>query len=294
MSRIVTQLALAYPEIGFTLTSAGRKVLQCPPAASLRDRLYQLYGERADLIEVHKEAGGITLTGFIAALAEQGPTRGPQNVFINRRIVKDRTIAHAIIDSYSRRRSRSAARRCTCSSRCRRTRSTSTCTRPRRRCGSASSRSCTKSSAARLMDALGARRRAAAAAAARARCRADAVRGGAPGRARRAGHIRTAGSRTDQKAPQGSQSSQQSVCDRTKPGLRDLCGLGGFRHVAVRDIKPMIPLGQFRDTFIIAVDDEGIAIIDQHVAHERVLFERVMERLTARPARVAAAAACRW
>ena len=43
----------------------------------------------------------------------------------------------------------------------------------------------------------------------------------------------------------------------------------------------MIPLGQFRDTFIIAVDDEGMAIIDQHVAHERVLFERVMERLTA-------------
>jgi DNA mismatch repair protein MutL len=44
-------------------------------------------------------------------------------------------------------------------------------------------------------------------------------------------------------------------------------------------IRPMIPLGQFRDTFIIAVDEEGIAIIDQHVAHERVLFERVMERL---------------
>jgi DNA mismatch repair protein MutL len=36
-------------------------------------------------------------------------------------------------------------------------------------------------------------------------------------------------------------------------------------------IRPMMPLGQFRDTFIIAVDDEGIAIIDQHVAHERVL-----------------------
>ena len=42
----------------------------------------------------------------------------------------------------------------------------------------------------------------------------------------------------------------------------------------------MMPLGQFRDTFIIAVDADGIAIIDQHVAHERVLFERVMERLT--------------
>ncbi len=35
VSRIVTQLALAYPEIGFTLTSAGRTVIQCPPALSL-------------------------------------------------------------------------------------------------------------------------------------------------------------------------------------------------------------------------------------------------------------------
>src|SRR5439155_12957268 len=71
------------------------------PISSLRDRLYQLYGERNDLIEVRKEAGGLRLSGYAAALAEQGPTRGAQNVFINRRIVKDRTIAHAIIDAYS-------------------------------------------------------------------------------------------------------------------------------------------------------------------------------------------------
>jgi DNA mismatch repair protein MutL len=42
----------------------------------------------------------------------------------------------------------------------------------------------------------------------------------------------------------------------------------------------MMALGQFRDTFIIAVDEEGLCIIDQHVAHERVLFERITERLT--------------
>ena len=103
VSRIVTQLSLAYPEVGFTLTSGGRKVLECPPASSLRDRLYQVYGERADLLEVRKEAGGLRVFGYVAALADQGPTRGPQNLFVNRRIVKDRTIAHAIIDCVQRR-----------------------------------------------------------------------------------------------------------------------------------------------------------------------------------------------
>ena len=101
VSRVVTQLALAYPEAGFVLTSGARTLLQCPPAASLHDRLYQIYGERDDLIEVGKSAGGLRVTGYIAALAEQGPTRGAQHVFINRRIVKDRTIAHAILDAYS-------------------------------------------------------------------------------------------------------------------------------------------------------------------------------------------------
>ena len=101
VSRVVTQLALCYPEVGFTLTSAGRKVIQVPPVARLHDRLYQLYGDRLDLVEVQREAGGVTLVGFVAALAEQGPTRGPQHVFINRRIVKDKTIAHAIMDAYS-------------------------------------------------------------------------------------------------------------------------------------------------------------------------------------------------
>ncbi len=101
VSRFVTQLALCYPEVGFTLTSSGRKVIAVPPVTSLSDRLYQLYGDRQDLVQVDREFGGVRLHGFIAALAEQGPVRGPQHVFVNRRIVKDKTIAHAILDAYS-------------------------------------------------------------------------------------------------------------------------------------------------------------------------------------------------
>src|SRR6266851_4323933 len=101
ISRLATQLALGYPEVGFTLTSSGRSLLQCPPVTSLAERFFQLFGERADLVAIRKEAGGLQIEGYVAALGDQGPTRGAQNVFVNRRIVKDRTIAHAIIESYS-------------------------------------------------------------------------------------------------------------------------------------------------------------------------------------------------
>jgi DNA mismatch repair protein MutL len=36
------------------------------------------------------------------------------------------------------------------------------------------------------------------------------------------------------------------------------------------------PLGQLRDSFILATGDDGLWIIDQHVAHERVLFEKIL------------------
>src|SRR4051812_14942714 len=101
ISRLVTQMALGYPEVGFSLTSGGRKLLECPPANGLGERFYQLFGERLDLIEVRKEAAGLHIHGYVAALGDQGPVRGAQNVFVNRRIVKDRTIAHAISEAYS-------------------------------------------------------------------------------------------------------------------------------------------------------------------------------------------------
>src|SRR5438105_2887758 len=67
VSRVVTQLALAHPETGFVLTSAGRTLLQCPPARTVRDRLFQIHGERNDLVEIGEQAGGLSVTGVVAA-----------------------------------------------------------------------------------------------------------------------------------------------------------------------------------------------------------------------------------
>ena len=43
-------------------------------------------------------------------------------------------------------------------------------------------------------------------------------------------------------------------------------------------LRRLRPLGQIRNSFILAVNEDGLWIIDQHVAHERVLFERVLRQ----------------
>ena len=73
ISKLVTQLALGYPAVGFTLRSGDRTMVACPPAASLVDRFHQVYGERPDLIPIEKQAGGLKLVGFVAALTDSGP-----------------------------------------------------------------------------------------------------------------------------------------------------------------------------------------------------------------------------
>ena len=266
VSRIVTQLALCYPEIGFTLTSAGRKVLQCPPVTALKDRLYQLYGERDDLVELNRP-GEVSVHGFVAALAEQGPTRGPQHVFVNRRVVKDRTIAHAIIDAYSvasiKERSPEVHLFIEMPLDAIDVNVHPTKAEVRFREQSHIHELIRRS----VSDALG--------------------RGPAP-ELRLEPTAAMAGLPSTLSLPHAYPTTVPSrwttgpaIPTSARPAHTEDVGSAGAGAAvpAATGIRPLTALGQFRNTFIVAIDDEGIAIIDQHVAHERVLFERMTERL---------------
>jgi len=282
VSRVVTQLALAHPGIGFALTSAGRTLLQCPPVATLRDRLYQLYGDRPDLIEVRKEAAGLKVTGYVAALAEHGPTRGPQNVFVNRRIVKDRTIAHAIIDAYStasiKERSPEVHLFIEMAPDGVDVNVHPTKAEVRFRDQSLVHEVVRRALTAVLGEGPAPALQLTAPASGSIHPIVQSIPGVLVG-----GVYPTRwgpGAGTDQGMRPGG--SGQPAVEAGVPGDPAVAGAAAARAADIGDrIKPMIPLGQFRDTYILAVDDEGIAIVDQHVAHERVLFERVMQRLTA-------------
>ena len=81
-------------------------------------------------------------------------------------------------------------------------------------------------------------------------------------------------------APWSPEPQTRAAWSGTPPNADPRLSLTGGTSTVQSLIKPLTPLGQFRNTFIIAMDDEGIAIIDQHVAHERILFEQIAERLT--------------
>jgi DNA mismatch repair protein MutL len=284
VSRLVTQLALGHPAVGFSLTSGRRQLIQCPPAASLEERLFQLYKDRDDLVEVRKQAGGITVTGFVAALAGsgQGPRRGPQNIFVNGRGVKDRTIAHAIVHAYSaatiKERSpevhlflemspdRVDVNVHPTKAEVRFLEQSLVHEVLRRAIGEALEQGpAPEIGLAAAVPAVG------------------PVLGTASGDGLRVATTVSAGSEWAGTGMPLTGVAAGFPVDAEARSVGDLVREMRPATAAPAPVvdRPLQPLGQFRDTFIIAIDDEGIAIIDQHVAHERILFEQVMDRLTA-------------
>ncbi|MDP9322910.1 MAG: DNA mismatch repair endonuclease MutL, partial [Acidobacteriota bacterium] len=296
ISRLVTQMALGYPEVGFSLTSGGRTLVECPPANGSGERFFQLFGERLDLIELRKEAAGLQIHGYIAALGDQGPVRGSQNVFVNRRIVKDRTIAHAISEAYSVATIKERSPEVHLFIRIPPDR-VDVNVHPTKAEVRFLEQSLVHEVLRRALgDALGQGR------APELQFTPFAPHPSEPQPMTIPGVLAgaTVGNRWSSEplgpwrnlmAPDPAETLAAlsgTLQNLVEPGRTQNPNLGEPGRtpqdpVEPPAIRPMIPLGQFRDTFIIAIDDEGIAIIDQHVAHERVLFEQVMERLTSGP-----------
>jgi DNA mismatch repair protein MutL len=101
VAEAVTVLALARPDVGFTLRSTGRPLIQAPPVDALPQRVFQLFGNVLDdLVAVDGGEGWARVRGFVARPDRPGAARSTVRLYVNGRPVRDRGIARALADAY--------------------------------------------------------------------------------------------------------------------------------------------------------------------------------------------------
>jgi DNA mismatch repair protein MutL len=120
IASLVTHYALANPEKQFILTTPTQEIINCAPAEKLADRVYQLFGRQAleELVEIPavsapfraaitepelepgEEKASLTVSGFTSRPDIQRMNRNGIYIFVNRRLVRDRLILHAIHEAY--------------------------------------------------------------------------------------------------------------------------------------------------------------------------------------------------
>src|SRR5271169_1183197 len=120
IASLVTHYALANPDKHFVLTTPTQEIINTPPAEKLADRIYQLFGRQAmeELVEIPpasaafraaitepeleagEESATLTVRGFTSRPDVQRPNRNGIYIFVNRRLVRDRLILHAIHEAY--------------------------------------------------------------------------------------------------------------------------------------------------------------------------------------------------
>ncbi len=101
ISDVVTRMALAFPEIGWLYVSDDEQLLDLKPKA-IEGRLGDLFGERPSrsLIKLHESSEFVTLDGFIGRPDFVRKSRSEQFLFINRRFVVNRALNHAVFQAY--------------------------------------------------------------------------------------------------------------------------------------------------------------------------------------------------
>ena len=120
IASLVTHYALANPVKQFILSTPTQEIINCAPAEKLADRVYQLFGRQAleELVEIpsvsapfraaitepqldpEEERASLTVTGFTSRPEVQRLNRNGIYIFVNRRLVRDRLVLHAIHEAY--------------------------------------------------------------------------------------------------------------------------------------------------------------------------------------------------
>ncbi|MBO6024904.1 MAG: DNA mismatch repair endonuclease MutL [Bacteroidales bacterium] len=96
-----TRVTLMNPEIGFTLTSDGKEVYHLYPG-NLKQRIMGLFGSNYEgkLLPVRQEAERVRIDGYIVKAEYAKKTRGEQYFFVNKRFIKHAYLHHAIENAF--------------------------------------------------------------------------------------------------------------------------------------------------------------------------------------------------
>jgi DNA mismatch repair protein MutL len=103
---LVTRYAMAYPHLGFTLQNDGRQSYRSPGSGSLYDVLIEIYGLEVaqDMIPVGEDGteqeGQIAVQGYVSQPALHRGNREHITLFVNGRWVRDRSLAFAVEQAY--------------------------------------------------------------------------------------------------------------------------------------------------------------------------------------------------
>ena len=103
VTNMVTHYALAHPEIAFTLVNNGRDALRAVAAKDLRERAYQIFGAQfvENLLAVEGGDRHVAwITGFVSAPRDRRTSRDHQYFFVNHRYVRDQMIGRSLSEGY--------------------------------------------------------------------------------------------------------------------------------------------------------------------------------------------------
>ncbi len=102
----IRDLALAHPAVAFKIVSDGKTSLDLPPGQSPRERIMAVLGREHEgqMLEVRvdefDDARGVLIWGLVGMPAIARPTAKAQHVFLNGRLIRDRTVQHALREAY--------------------------------------------------------------------------------------------------------------------------------------------------------------------------------------------------